>query len=157
MSLTPTIILKCNCKWWKIVVSILWYNIIMIFIKLLIKMRFSKETIITLFPSLNKFFVNDINLRKKSNFDNYYISWELGITGQRITGQPCPDWLKMTSLRTSKPNIGGLSRFTFKIGIKWSDKPVLSRYLSYIYKIYILHFFRHYGVEKKVSRNTPPH
>ena len=56
-----------------------------------------------------------------------------GITGQRITGQSCPDWLKMTSSRTSKLNNGGLSRFwTIKIGRKGSDKPVLPGYLSKI-------------------------
>ena len=27
------------------------------------------------------------------------IQWGWGITGQRITGQSCPDWLKMTSSR----------------------------------------------------------
>ena len=71
----------------------------------------------------------------------YHIQWGWGITGQRITGQSCPDWLKMTSSRTSKPNSGGLSRFwTIKICRKWSNKPVLPRYLSQICKIYILQF-----------------
>ena len=39
------------------------------------------------------------------------IQWGWGITGQRITGQSCPDWLKMTSSRTSKPKSGALSGF----------------------------------------------
>ena len=62
--------------------------------------------------------------------------------GWGITGQTCPDWLKMTSSCISKLNSGGLGRFwTMKIGRKWSDKPVLPGYLSKISKIYILHFF----------------
>ena len=43
-------------------------------------------------------------------FSTIQLQWGWGITGQRITGQSCPDWLKMTSSRTSKPNSGGLSR-----------------------------------------------
>ena len=35
----------------------------------------------------------------------YILQLGWGITGQKITGQSCPDWLKMTS----KPN-SGLSR-----------------------------------------------
>ena len=35
-------------------------------------------------------------------------------TVRSITGQSVPDWLKMTSPRTSKPNRGGLSRFWFE-------------------------------------------
>ena len=48
------------------------------------------------------------HLRCKSKI---VIQWGWDITGQKITGQSCPDWLKMTSSRTSKPNIGGLRRF----------------------------------------------
>ena len=42
---------------------------------------------------------------------HFQVQWGWGITGQRITGQSCPDWLKMTSSRTSKPYSSGLSRF----------------------------------------------
>ena len=41
----------------------------------------------------------------------FYLQWGRGSTRQQITGQSCPDWLKMTSSRISKPNNGGLSRF----------------------------------------------
>ena len=44
-----------------------------------------------------------LNLMKRAP---YKIQWGWG-----ITGQACPDWLKMTSSRTSKLNSGGLSRF----------------------------------------------
>ena len=41
------------------------------------------------------------------------------VRGQKITGQSSPDWLKMTSPRTSKPNSGDLSGFcSLKIGRK---------------------------------------
>ena len=47
----------------------------------------------------------------KNNLKLNQEQWGWDITGQRITGQSCPDWLKMTSSRTSKPESGGLSRF----------------------------------------------
>ena len=82
---------------------------------------------------------------KNENLNEYYesyIQWGWGITGQKITGQSVPDWLKMTSPRTSKPNSGGLSRFwTIKIGGNWSDKPTLPEYLFDISKIWRLQFF----------------
>ena len=49
--------------------------------------------------------------RRKSGQKIYQLQWGWGITGQRITGQSCPDWLEMTSPRTSKSNSGDLSRF----------------------------------------------
>ena len=75
-------------------------------------------------------------------FGTITIQWGWGIKEQRITGQSSPDWLKMTSPRTSKPDTDSLSRFlTMKIGRKLSDKPFLPGYLSGISKIYIFHFF----------------
>ena len=38
-----------------------------------------------------------------------FIQWGWGITGQRITGQSCSDWLKIMSSRNSKLDTGGLS------------------------------------------------
>ena len=33
------------------------------------------------------------------------VQWGWGITGQRTTGQSCPDWLKMTSSRILRLNV----------------------------------------------------
>ena len=71
------------------------------------------------------------------------------MTGQKVTGQSYPDWLNMTSPRTSKPNSGELSRFCkMKIGEKSSDKLLLSKYLFIISRIFILKIFSHNGGEK---------
>ena len=69
------------------------------------------------------------------------IQWGWAITGQRIMGQSCSDWLKVTSSRTSKPNTGVLSRFlTMKIGrndqLNQYCQDIYLRYLKTIYFIF---------------------
>ena len=56
-----------------------------------------------------------LKFHKKKSFKHFIIThsnkvW-VGLTGQRITGQSSPDWLKMMSSCTSQPNSGDLSRF----------------------------------------------
>ena len=67
--------------------------------------RFHNFRYFTLF---NDFYWNIIhkilNLKKIILIRNL-VQWGWGITGQKITGQSTSDWLKMTSLGTSKPNI----------------------------------------------------
>ena len=77
--------------------------------------------------------------------------------GWGITGQSSPDWVKMTSSRTSKPNNSGLSKlWRMKIGRKWSDKTVPPVYLFKITKIDILHFFESWRGEKGVPQYLHP-
>ena len=58
--------------------------------------------------------LEQINALVKVNINPILIQWGWG-----ITGQSSPDWLKMTSSRTSKSKIGHLSAFlTTKIGRK---------------------------------------
>ena len=54
---------------------------------------------------------NNFWKKPKGKVNLFELQWGWGITGQRITGQSCPDWLKMTSSRTSKPKSGALSGF----------------------------------------------
>ena len=50
---------------------------------------------------------------KFAKLSEFYIQWGWGITGQRITGQSYPDWLKMMSSRTSKPGTCILRQLVF--------------------------------------------
>ena len=81
------------------------------------------------------------------NLPKVEIQWSRNFKGQKITGQSSPDWLKITSARTSKPNNADLSRFWTAVK---NSCPVIPRRhciigpnrSEEIHKIYILYPFR---------------